>query len=127
LIRKAVRRLLEEEGVKGKKEISIAIVDVHTMRDLQMRYKGVDYPTDVLAFPIGGRVFGDVIVCADVAEEQGREYGTGFLKEVIILVLHGVLHLLGYEDSTKEGAELMLSKATDIADKVMGDGKEKAS
>lgn len=97
------------------------------MRELQLRYKGTDSPTDVLAFPMDGAILGDVVVCVDVAEEQGKEYGTGFIAEISILVLHGILHLLGYEDSTKKGKEMMLRKAMEVVEEVRRDEKKRTS
>jgi len=81
--------------------IEVSIVSDGEMRKLNKKYKGKDYPTDVLSFsldeklPSGDFLLGEVIVNKDQAKRQAAEYGNTYEEEVAELVEHGVLHLLG--------------------------------
>lgn len=81
--------------------VSIAIVDDERIRELNRTYLGRDTTTDVIAFEAEDepdRRAGEVIVSADTALRQAREYGHSHEREMCLLVAHGVLHVLGYED-----------------------------
>lgn len=80
------------------------------MRDLNREFRGFDRPTDVLAFPgdeaedpHGERHLGDIAIAVPTAARQARERGHSLPQEIRILVLHGYLHLLGYDHETDEG------------------------
>lgn len=92
------RRTLVEEGHPDV-ELSVSLVGEEEMADLHRRYLGEPGPTDVLAFPQdeadpgeGSRLLGDVVICPAVAARQGD-----LRSEVRVLLVHGILHLLGYE------------------------------
>lgn len=95
--------------------MSVALVDEETMKELNGRYRGVDAPTDVLAFNLedGGEagdvddVIGEVVICVPVAESQARERGASLEEELELLAAHGLLHIAGYTDDTESGAEEM--------------------
>ena len=80
----------------------MAIVSDREMRRLNREYHGVDEPTDVLAFPLGGPaapgLLGEVIVSAETAAREAARRGLPFAREVALYALHGTLHLLGYDD-----------------------------
>ncbi len=86
-------------------EISIILVNDDKIRKLNKEYRGKDKPTDVLAFPQdeealgdkGGRLLGDVVVSVETARRQAREHFLSDEEELILLVVHGALHLLGYD------------------------------
>ncbi len=86
-----------------KAELSVALIGNGEMRKLNARYRKKDYPTDVLSFPAaqdmpdGVRLLGDVIISVDKAKEQAKERGRSLDKEMTTLLIHGVLHLLGYD------------------------------
>ena len=77
------------------------------MRDLNQRYRGRDRPTDVLSFPGAetpeGRHLGDVVVSVPTARRQARSAGHSVERELRVLILHGILHCLGYDHETDEG------------------------
>lgn len=80
------------------------------MREYNRRYRGKDAPTDVLSFPDdpepdaeGGRNLGDILVSVETARRQARAAGHPLGREVRILLLHGYLHLLGYDHETDGG------------------------
>ena len=127
---RVARHVLDRLGVSPLAELSLLLVDVDQMEKLHVRWMGEDGPTDVLAFPMdeldlrGSRgvahgsghgapaeddddaspaVLGDVVLCPEVAERQGREAGHGTAAELELLCTHGVLHLLGYDHGEPEG------------------------
>ena len=82
------------------KELSVALVDDEQMRELNRRYRGRDRPTDVLAFPMDsadGPLLGDVVISVDTALVQAKLASQALEEEVMVLLLHGILHLLGYD------------------------------
>jgi probable rRNA maturation factor len=94
-------RALEEDGA----ELSVSLVDDAAMRRLNRDYRGQDRATDVLAFamregaraPGDAAVLGDVVISLDTAARQARERGVSAADEVRTLLIHGILHLLGYD------------------------------
>ncbi len=110
--------VVEESGEEA--EISIVFVDEEYIHHLNRQYRGVDCPTDVLAFAMQeGESFcrveeelilGDVVVSLPAAQRQSMEYGHSLRREVAYLVVHGVLHLLGYDHQTEEDRRVMRAK-----------------
>jgi probable rRNA maturation factor len=100
----AARMVLTEEGV-AEADLSLAIVDDSTIHDLNRRYLQHDYPTDVISFvldPGPPRLEGEVIVSADTAAAASTRFGWRFEDELLLYVIHGTLHLVGYDDLTEE-------------------------
>jgi len=101
------RRVLEAEGVPAA-ELGVVITDDETVRDLNRRYAGLDEPTDVLSFslregeefvvPPGGiDRLGEVVISFPTAARQASEQGRALDSEIAHLLVHGTLHLLGYD------------------------------
>ena len=88
---------------QDRAELSVALIGNGEMRRLNARYRKTDYPTDVLSFPAaqslpgGVELLGDVIISVDKATEQAKERGRSLDEEMTTLLIHGVLHLLGYD------------------------------
>lgn len=90
---------------------TVVFVSDRAMRDLNRRWRGKRGTTDVLSFPAGqeefergaGVTLGDVIISAEQAERQAAEHGLDLEGEIAQLVLHGLLHLCGYDHETDEG------------------------
>jgi len=84
-------------------ELSVALVGNAEIRNLNARFRKKDYPTDVLSFPTAEgiisnfRLLGDVVISVDKAKQQARERSRTLDEEMITLLIHGVLHLLGYD------------------------------
>jgi len=84
-------------------EVSVLFVGSRRMRSLNGRYRGIDRATDVLSFPMGGVaatasvMLGDIVVCVPRAAEQASAYGAPLAEEIRRLLVHGLLHLLGYD------------------------------
>lgn len=111
------RYTLEEMGVNPLAELSILLVDIDYMTELNHRWMGEDGPTDVLAFPMDeGSVdhgpgetatgepalLGDIVLCPEVAAKQAAAAGHSTADELHLLTVHGVLHLLGYDHAEPE-------------------------
>ena len=108
----AVRSVLQEEGVKCA-EISIAVVDDQTIHELNVQYLNHDYPTDVLSFVLQREedyVDGELVVSADTAATQSVRYGWQAANELLLYVIHGSLHLVGYQDGSETEAAAMRSR-----------------
>jgi probable rRNA maturation factor len=101
-IKKIALTILELAAEKNA-ELSVALIGNAEMRKLNAKYRKKDYPTDVLSFPVEGimpeetRLLGDVIISVDKAIEQARARGRSSEQELITLLIHGVVHLLGYD------------------------------
>jgi probable rRNA maturation factor len=105
----AARTVLAGEGIRCG-TLSLVVVDDKTMRRLNRRYLQHDYATDVLSFLLDsgpGRVQGEVIVSADTAARQAPRYGWSAEDELLLYVIHGTLHVVGYDD-TEPAAEQMM-------------------
>jgi probable rRNA maturation factor len=111
------RHALDEMGVNPLAELSVLLVDVGYMTELNHRWMGSDGPTDVLAFPMDegsvdhgpGEVtgaepalLGDIVLCPEVAAKQAATAGHSAADELHLLTVHGVLHLLGYDHAEPE-------------------------
>jgi probable rRNA maturation factor len=103
-----VRRVLRTARVRNAR-VSIVFVDSRYSRRINRRYLNHDHVTDVISFPLenGAVLEGEVYVNLDRARAQARVYGVSFSNEVARLVIHGTLHLVGYDDSTEKKAERM--------------------
>lgn len=97
---------IEVELTKGG-EFAVLVASDRAVRDANRQFRGVNASTDVLSFPDGedGRL-GDILISARKAEAQAREAGHSNEDEVKILILHGVLHLLGWDHETDDGEML---------------------
>lgn len=116
------RHALDEMGVNPLAELSILLVDVEYMTELNRQWMDGDGPTDVLAFPMdegsvdhgpseaaGGEpaLLGDIVLCPEVAAKQAATAGHGTMDELALLTVHGTLHLLGYDHAEPEEEQEM--------------------
>jgi len=103
-LRRVLATLLRRAG-RPDAELSVVFVGDRAMRSLNRRYRGKDRTTDVLSFPmregayqdIQSHVLGDIVISIPTAEKQARAAGTAFPREIDRLLVHGLLHLLGYD------------------------------
>jgi probable rRNA maturation factor len=95
---------LQKEVAKGR-PFACLIAGDSELRRLNREFRGVDYPTDVLSFPAAPPAshLGDLAISLGRARAQAREFGHAIEQEVAILMLHGVLHLLGYDHEADTG------------------------
>jgi probable rRNA maturation factor len=99
------------QNPKSKTEISVLFCGDQAMRTLNRRYRGMDRPTDVLAFPAEtGGLLGDIVISIPYASRQARRRGESPAREIDRLLLHGFLHLSGYDHETDDGEMNALEK-----------------
>jgi probable rRNA maturation factor len=97
------RRTLDAEGA-GPVELSVSLVSAEEMADLHRRYLGDAEPTDVLSFTMDeDGLLGDVVICPAVAERQRSDLAA----ELRLLLVHGILHLLGYDHDAEDERRAM--------------------
>lgn len=127
LIIKAANTVLSMEKVSDNVEVSIALVDDIYIQKLNHQYRNINAPTDVLSFAMRETVegenslnvyeeelLGDVVISLERAKSQALEYGHSFQREVGFLVVHGILHLLGYDHESEEEKVVMRQKEEEI-------------
>ncbi len=112
LLTPPLQTLLRLESRSAGAEISVVLCDDLFIRDLNNRYRGVDKPTDVLSFAQEDdpEMLGDIVISLPTAACQAERAGWPPASETALLAVHGLLHLLGYDDDTWEGAHLMQQK-----------------
>lgn len=121
-----VKELLAENGLEGG-EVALILVDDRYIRSLNKEYRGRDAPTDVLSFSFleplnenkagrGEFAVGDIYISIERAREQAAEAGHSLEKEIVLLAVHGLLHLFGYDHEKEEDQEIMQGRERDILD-----------
>ena len=120
----AASAALRAAGFSDEAEVSLVFVDDDYIHELNLQYRGVDSPTDVLSFAMldgepvasGGEaiILGDVVVSLQTVERQAKEYGQSFLREAAYLTIHGVLHLIGYDHLEEDKRKIMRQKEEEI-------------
>ncbi|MBS1849575.1 MAG: rRNA maturation RNase YbeY [Acidobacteria bacterium] len=89
-----------------KEQVSLLVTGNREMRSLNRRFRGKDRPTDVLSFPAEGNMgglAGDIAISAEIAGRNARQLGHSPAVEIKVLVLHGILHLAGYDHESDQG------------------------
>jgi probable rRNA maturation factor len=117
-IQRAARRALAMERPDADVDLSIVIVGNRAMREYNKRFHHVNTPTDVLSFPstMDGAYLGDIIISYEAAKENAKQAGWRVRDEFALLVTHGILHLLGYDDTTPDAREKMWKRQAEILD-----------
>lgn len=121
LLERAAQAALKHESQSLDVDLSIVLTDDSRLHQLNREYLGIDAPTDVLSFPsseadpeTGARYIGDVLISLPRAEGQANAAGHPLESEVQLLVVHGVLHLLGYDHADAEEKARMWKAQADI-------------
>jgi probable rRNA maturation factor len=107
--------------------VDITFVDRHTIRRLNKDYRNIDSDTDVLSFPLkegdfsefSQKLLGDVVICTDYVEKNAENNKIDFKEELIRVIIHGVLHLLGYDHAEEEQQALMFGIQEDLLKKFL--------
>lgn len=101
-------------------QIDLAVVGRAEMSRLNRRWLGDGRATDVLSFDLsdggGAGIYAQIVVCGDMAARQGRRLGLPAQRELKLYVVHGLLHLMGYEDRTVRGAAKMHAREDELLD-----------
>jgi len=120
LLTRSVTATLEHQRVNGPAALSVVVTGDGTLRRLNRAYRGIDAPTDVLAFgnaqedSFAPDYLGDVIISFPQAERQARRAGHPVAAELQLLTVHGVLHLLGHEHAEPDEKAAMWSAQAEI-------------
>jgi len=133
-VRRIAQTVLKAEGVAPPYEVSLVFTDSEKVKQLNRDYRGVDEPTDVLAFhmlpqkgvdssfalpPDGVTRLGEVIISYPQAVAQAREQGHSPEKELALLVIHGILHLLGYDHEEPEEESKMRERERELMERCL--------
>ena len=127
-IRKAGQRILASLSLPDA-ELSILLVEDAQIRELNRRYLQRDKPTNVLAFPmrkgeyatLHPHLLGDLVISVETAQRQSRRFGLNPMQMIILLMVHGILHLIGYEhEGAKKGAREMALKQKELFHMITG-------
>lgn len=103
----------------GLNEVDLAVVGRRQMAALNRRWLGHAGPTDVLSFDLAERRAGRaavIVVCGELAARQGPRHGNGVERELMLYVVHGLLHLMGHDDSTAAAAARMHAREEELLD-----------
>ena len=129
---KIAQRVIKTEGIMPPYEVSLVFADSEMVQQLNRDYRGVDRPTDVLAFymlpqkeagsffalPLDGVLrLGEVIISYPQAVEQATEQGHSVERELALLIVHGILHLLGYDHEQPEEEKRMRGREEELLSK----------
>ena len=132
--RRIAQTVLRAEGVAPPYEVSLVFTDSETVKQLNRDYRGVDEPTDVLAFymlpqkevddsfalpPDGVTRLGEVIISYPQAVAQAKKQGHSPERELALLIIHGILHLLGYDHEEPEGESKMRGRERELLEKCL--------
>lgn len=109
IVRRCCGAVLQAENINFPVEIDVTFLDNLQMQELNLEYRQKDFPTDVLSFPLGengiydknketgAAMLGDIAISMDMVKKQAETYGHSVQHELGFLVIHSVLHLLGYD------------------------------
>ena len=121
VLERSARAALAHESETG--ELSIVLTGDSRLQELNREYLGIDAPTDVLSFPAsetdpqtGARYIGDILISIPRARQQAEAAGHPLESEVQLLVVHGILHLLGYDHAEAEEKTRMWKAQAEILD-----------
>jgi len=123
------RKVMEAEGCPRGTELSVVIGDDRWIQSLNKKYRKRNAPTDVLAFPQGrgpmgtehprasalrASLMGDVAVSAETAARQAKALGHKLQEELAVLMVHGILHLTGWQDKTPKQRRAMMRRTQEL-------------
>lgn len=125
LVEKIIQFVANEEKISHGSEVSITFVDDETIRKINSEYRDKDYATDVISFALNDdesdlldedipNLLGDIIVSYPRVVSQADEYGHSIDRELGFLVVHGFLHLLGYDHVTPEDEKVMFGRQEEL-------------
>ena len=101
--------ILKKEKKQGV-DVSVVLVGLQRMQQLNKRHRGKDKATNVLAFPGGKEALGEIVLCPSVIRKDALEYKISFHKALSWMFVHGLLHLLGYDHESLKDERIMTQK-----------------
>lgn len=128
-IKKTVIACLETEEMDGNFEVSVSFVTNEEIRELNRQYRNVDSETDVLSFPLDDEdedfsmdgdvvLLGDIVLSTEKIIEQAKDFGHSLEREMLYLVAHSTLHLLGYDHMDDEDKSEMRQREKEVMKKL---------
>ena len=117
LIKKVIKNFFKGYHLQNK-EISLAIVTGQTIKKLNQKYLGLNQITDVLTFAGEEQFLGEIILNFAQIKRQAKEFGNNPPRELLFVLVHGLLHLIGYDDKTKAGRKRMNKLTEDFLEKL---------
>ena len=126
MLNQAIKEAIRLADGSEEAEVSLMLVDDQRIHALNLEYRGVDRPTDVLSFALQedtedepdsefeDEMLGDIVISAERARGQAEEYGHSFEREIIYLAVHGTLHLLGYDHEEEKDQQEMRGKEEEV-------------
>ena len=135
VVEKVLTRCFEEEKLENSKlYITVTLTNPENIRKINKEYRNIDRATDVLSFPMFEKdeldekirknnfnhidVLGDLIISIEKVEEQAKEYGHSFERELSYMLVHGFYHLMGYDHIEDEDKKMMRAKEEKILDEL---------
>lgn len=117
VIKKVIKTAYAFLEIKETKTINVILVNNESIHEMNLYYRQIDRPTDVLSFENDDEedVLGDIFISIDKAKEQALEYGHSFERELAFLSVHGFLHCNGYDHLTKDEEKEMF----DLQDQIL--------
>lgn len=113
-IKRLTSRILSELKKKNA-GVCIFFVNDAKMRKLNLKYRKIDRPTDCLAFPMReSGMLGDIVISVDTARSNSRYFGSTVKKEISLYIIHGILHLLGFKDTSASARKKMRGMEEDV-------------
>ena len=123
-MQRVAKLCLAKEGIEDEVEIGITFVDNEGIREINREYRNIDSATDVLSFPMYEAeeeladdemiLFGDIVISLERAKEQSEDFGHSLEREVMYLLVHGLLHLSGYDHMNDEDKKVMRRKEEEL-------------
>ena len=131
IIKKVLQKCFEEENLQDKKlYVNVVLTNDENIRNINREHRQIDKPTDVLSFPMYEKeelenlklenedILGDMVISIERVEEQAKEYGHSFERELAYMVVHSFYHLLGYDHIKEEDKMKMRPKEENILQKL---------
>ncbi len=127
IIKKVISKCFKEENLENSKlSVTITLTNLEHIREINKTYRNIDKATDVLSFPMFEKdeleqkiaknnfihedILGDIIISIEKVEEQAKEYGHSFERELSYMIVHGFYHLMGYDHIQEEDKKVMRQK-----------------
>ncbi|MDD3000836.1 MAG: rRNA maturation RNase YbeY [Candidatus Riflebacteria bacterium] len=134
-VKKIACEIMMLEKIPDNAELSLVFCDDDTIKDLNNNYRGKNEPTDVLSFPMPQNKFdnfepetillGDIVISLDTALRQANELKHSLITEITFLLIHGILHLIGFDHINEEERKVMLGRESDLFKKLNLNSKTK--
>ncbi len=118
-VEKLAKKILSEKSLNDKAVISIIFCDNKTLNDFKIKYFDEDVFTDIVTFKIEDKPFleAELYISTEMAIENAKEFKVSLDNEIIRLISHGILHLIGYDDRNNSSSKKMFSVQEEIVEK----------